>query len=529
MNQIMFNKLFMVSCVLVSGVTTGQDLGNIRSFVYQTEKKIAEDLSAAIENSVQTRNLRHDLQQFLLGKTTEWSYLEETEFDKVTFAPGRSFGYVYGKGQPGFAVNRNALNQLLTLKEGDSQLLPEVSTFLRELTRTNGELILSCLLFRDFSVYWVRGASNQHTWQDRTHHLYDTEGRVNPLAIFGLFAEHTLFQQKQKDAPGFHEWLNGMAIQDGEYTELAKEAQAFYPQEMNTLLGMMAAEATWSAIWYTAKEAMEKAIKKTASAKHMIDSVNRVIEKMRWDNITPEQQTYLLTKYDLSRLTEGMDVPEEKKDELLKLANNISNPKKAAEKLAAEAEQRRQLRIANILKTHLLFYELMDEPDAWKIVYVPEAKEHSIDKKMREVTIRAHIELQHILTEHGESFVKLASKIHNQASADAYADELREIALKMRVAGFHMYILTTEFDQVFRIHSDMKFNKKIEREYEEQLQSATRAKQMSVTFTKLWDRHKRMEYYGSEKLKSLYTDNDLWKHSGDFILLFTLDVWKRQQ
>lgn len=488
---------------------------NAESFLRWTHGKVASELAAmydGLEKIWEDPQLGYNLKQMLVN--TKWQWKSAAAFNQKLFAPGRSFCYVYPQEYAVHAANREALEALLKLPEGE-KINRETSALLSEICRANGEYVI-CHLFGDFRQYWSEEAREKRGKQETEHHLYDAAGRVNPVALYGLYTEHMMLRRVGQESRGFHEWVKTRADRDGEFQKLADEAVTYYPQEEEALMKMLSMEASWSAIWCMARDGIMTGLKKESRGSNKLNRVNRHIRNLNFEQLPKPQADYIQAKYDMSKVAEGLEIPSDKQDVVQRLAGKITPPANAAAQRANRAELERQKRLLYICNIYRQFLEIKDDVEAWRLNQDPDTYEYHTDERTRKLINATYAEMLLIMTEQGEEYIDLASKINSQATGETLTGELSEIAKAMNTTGFFIKMLVHTF------HDILITDKADPKLVAENRDLVLRTMKVGITLEQIRQRFVQHNYYNSERLRYMYFVDHKLRENWDVLSLYAI-------
>lgn len=488
---------------------------NAETFMQWTHGKVASELASmydGLEKIWEDPQLGYNLRQMLINTTWQWE--SAADFNHRLFAPGKPFCYVYPREYAVHAANREALEALLKLPEGE-KINRETSALLSEICRANGEYVI-CRLFGDFRQYWSEEEREKRGKKETEHHLYDAAGRVNPVALYGLYTEHMMLQRVGQESRGFHEWVKTLADRDGEFQKLADEAVTYYPQEEEALLKMLSLEASWSAIWCMARDGIMTGLKKESRGSNKLNRVNKHIRQLNFEQLPKTQADYIQAKYDMSKVAEGLEIPSDKQDVVQRLAGKITTPESVEKILATEAEQKREERLVNVCNIYLQYINLLGDDNAWKIEKEPTEDLPHIDKQLREFVLDLYMELTAILVEHGEEYIALASKINSQETGEMLTGELSEIAKAMNTTGFFIKMLCHTF------HDILITDKADPKLVAENRDLVLRTMKVGITLEQIRQRFVQHNYYNSERLRYMYFADHKLRENWDVLSLYAI-------
>lgn len=405
----------IVFVTLAVSPAVGQTEAEVKGLVQRAEAQIIELLQKGYHAELPKATavgLTDSIGQQL--SAAEYVLQDESAFNRYKAVKTKPFTYVYAEAEK-FVLNREELEQLLKPEQEKARLQSGAALMIRELARASGELII-CRQMQDINVYW----GTESNRNGKQQHLYDEEGRVNPVAIYGTYTEHLV----RKQIPGghtpqnLHAFVRSLAAEDSSYTEFAADVTENYPEDDEALLRMLGAEASWSAMWAKGKECITLAeAKEERKAKRQAARLNGYIKKMANSNLPEEQKQYLYNKYSfrqLNALANGkveFDIPEDVLE-----TQKTEAQKKEEERLDSSARR--------ICRMYATFFQLLGEEEVW-------AMEGTPDKRLEQLVYDAYLELTRSFVEDFVELETMLDNIHNTAEADTAVPAIIHKALEM--------------------------------------------------------------------------------------------------
>ncbi len=520
------NKLFItITAALichVTGVASAQDEAKTQKFLQQTEERIFQTLQ---EHAKQAGDEGKDLLEYIQHSTKtrkdiQWKPEAPETFEKVTFAPDTPFSYVYATEYQKYIVNKEAFAALFQLEPKSKELGRETHEMLRELTRAMGEQIIRQRC-GDFRSYWCRGDWRKGIRKPSAHHLYDAEGRVNPVALYGLYMEYVLWKHPESSPENadFHSFVKKLAEQQSEYKQLAEEVEKNYPVGGAPLHRMLEYEASWSACWVMAKQALFTYCGNDKDAeedgKKLTDIVNKHVQQLTEGPLPDAQKNYIHQKYQMNNLTQGTDVPAEMMQKLEQKATTvaITVPKSAEEAKQIAERKKRQERARQLGEAYADYLALLGDDKVWNIECSPAAK---IDKKLKNLIVSTRVQLSYALVEQYKELLDLIDTVQDKASAESKIPEIVRVAMDMnktsrlyRSMGFEVTFpnnafLNDESREVARNHKELLLECAI----------------LKARASELCKRLDRSNYFGSRNFEQLMKD------FADTRILVADAIWK---
>lgn len=473
----------------------GQNESPEQNFIYETKNRVLTKLKEHAEKFGENGNhLLKGIRNFEDPRQgVNWKSESTATFAQETFAPDTAFSYVYTMDNE-MLVHQDAMAELLKLPAASSKLRTETDKMLSEMARSIGEQIIR-IECSDFRLYWCRGDYREEIRKPSAHHLYDTEGRTNPVALYGLYAEYVMRHQNTNDTTerqGWHNFIKQIAERDDEYTKLATEAENHYPEDGKSLHQMLGYEATWSACWVMAKKALLAYCSNDKDAekdgRRIINTVNKHIQALVASNLPEPQKKFIQQKYPMDKLTNGLNVPSDLMARLEAKAADagILTPANAAEARQKEMEQKRVLRLAGICRLHADYIQLLPDDKAWEL----EEKNGSFgelekyDDRTRKLVADVQLELFRAFTDHQDELNDLLVKVKDKATAEKYAPLVFQKQVEIAAAAMHMDRLNKEFKLYFS--SKQKFHPILKQQRAEADEVNRRALISTATYNKLY-------------------------------------------
>lgn len=520
------NKLFITITVAlvchVTSVAAAQDEAKTQNFLKQTEERIFQTLQT---HAQQAGDEGKDLLEYIQHSTKkrkdiQWKPEAPETFEKVTFAPDTPFSYVYATRYQEYIVNKDAFAALFQLEPKSKELGRETLEMLRELTRAMGEQIIRQRC-GDFRSYWCRGDWRKGIRKPSAHHLYDAEGRVNPVALYGLYMEYILWKRPESspEDADFHSFVKKLAEHRSEYKQLAEEVEKYYPAGGAPLHRMLEYEASWSACWVMAKKALLTYCGNDKDAeedgKKLTDIVNKHVQKLTEGPLPDAQKNYIHQKYQMNNLTQGTDVPAEmlQKMEQKATAVAITVPKSAEEAKQIAERKKRQERARNLGVAYADYLTLLGDDKVWDIESSAAAK---IDKKLKKLIVSTRIQLSYAFIEQYKELLDLLDTVQDNASAESKIPEIVRIGMDMnktsrlhRSMGFEVTFPNNAF-----VNEE---SREFARNHKELLQECVILKARASELSK---RLKKSNYFGSRNFEQLIRNFDNDQH------IEKDDIWK---
>ena len=519
------NKLFItITTALIChviGVAAAQDEAKTQKFLQQTEERIFQTLQ---EHAKQAGDEGKDLLEYIQHSTKkrkdiQWKPEIPETFEKVTFAPDTPFSYVYTTGYQEYIVNKEAFAALFQLEPKSKKLGRETLEMLRELTRAMGEQIIRQRC-GDFRSYWCRGDWRKGIRKPSAHHLYDAEGRVNPVALYGLYMEYVLWKRPDSspEDANFHSFVKKLAEHRTEYKQLAEEVEQHYPSGGAPLHRMLEYEASWSACWVMAKKALFTYCGNDKDAeedgKKLTDIVNKHVQKLTEGPLPDAQKNYIHQKYQMNNLTQGTDVPAEmlQKMEQKATAVAITVPKSAEEAKQIAKRKKRQERVRQLGEAYADYLALLGDDKVWDIESNFTAK---IDKKLKKLIISTRLQLSYAFLDQYKELLDLIDTVQDNASAESKIPEIVRIAMDMNKT-YRLYC-SMGFEVTFPKNAFIKEESlELARNFKELLQECAILKARASELSKRLDRN---NYFGSRNFELLMIDFTVTNH------LVADDIW----
>lgn len=520
------NKLFITITVAlvchVTSVAAAQDEAKTQNFLKQTEEQIFQTLQT---HAQQAGDEGKDLLEYIQHSTKkrkdiQWKPEAPETFEKVTFAPDTPFSYVYATRYQEYIVNKDAFAALFQLEPKSKELGRETLEMLRELTRAMGEQIIRQRC-GDFRSYWCRGDWRKGIRKPSAHHLYDAEGRVNPVALYGLYMEYVLWKRPDSspEDADFHSFIKKLAEHRSEYKQLAEEVEKYYPAGGAPLHRMLEYEASWSACWVMAKKALfiycENDKDAEEDGKKLTDIVNKHVQKLTEGPLPDAQKNYIHQKYQMNNLTQGTDVPAEmlQKMEQKATAVAITVPKSAKEAKQIAERKKRQERARQLGEAYADYLALLGDDKVWNIESSAGVK---LDKKLKKLIVSTRIQLSYALIEQYKELLDLIDTVQDNASAESKIPEIVRIGMDMNKTSrlhrsmgfeftFHYNAFIQEESREFAIN------------HKELLQECAILKARASELSK---RLKKSNYFGSRNFEQLIRNFDKNQH------IEKDDIWK---
>lgn len=506
MTKIIRAIIMFVFCT--TGVVLGVEDEAIQGFLRKTEGRIAEllqtGIEAKLEKQINVRGAGKELAQQVAN--ARFVPVGESEFRKHPFAGDKSFNYAYVCNSGAFRVNREAIARLISQPAATPQLREETSKLISDLSRGSGELI-ACILMNDFKQYWNlanEGAAGVR--RDSRRHAYDADGRVNPVAIFGVYVEHLIRKQIPQETPlGLHEFAEQLAAAEPEYAVLSQEMKAYYPEDDFALLQMLGYEASWSAVWAMGLQCIQKLPDTNAKRlERQVNQVNRLIGKLTELKIPDEQKSYIQTKYSISKL-----------NELAEGKVHFDSPEDAIEKEKAKAEEKRRQRVRRLCGMYADYLRLLEDNEVWYIE--GEENEH-----LAKLVVNLKVELDCDLVEKLAELVSILDSIQDTDSAEAKIPVIVHHLLRMREIARLGEAMAME--STFRKMMDSRRAKPsfVAREYVADILQINN--KSLIALSQIMERMKKKEYYNSEKLAALLQPLN-WLSSGSACMGPNMELW----
>lgn len=476
----------IASVTLAAGLAMGQTEGEIRAFVQRAEAQIIELLQGGYHAALPRATavgLTEAIGQQL--SATEFVIKDESEFKRYKEEETKPFIYAYAEAEK-FTLNRGALEQLMKPGQDATALQSGATTMIRELARASGELFI-CRQMQDITVYWGDEAARA---AGRLQHLYDDERRVNPVAIYGMYAEHLVRKQIPggHTPHGLHAFVRSLAAEDSAYAKFAADVTENYPENDEALLRMLGAEASWSAMWAKGKECITLAeAKEETKAKRLTARLNKLIKKVADSKLPEKQKQYLYNKYSFRQL-----------NALAGGKIKFDTPEEATEKLKSEKdaarEAMRQSSMRRLCRMYATFFRLLGEEDVW-------AMEGTPDERLEQLVHDAHLELTRCFVGQYEELVKILDSIQDTAGADAAIPALVHQLLQMDQTARLLAAIGYDamFEKLLR-ENDITPKLFTTSDWGDILQLYAAASKTDELLTKrLWDN----QFYHSEQLQAL--------------------------
>lgn len=481
-------RAIIIFLFCTAGVVMGVEDDAMQSFLRETEGRIAELLQKGIESKLEKQINVRGAGKELAQHVAKASFVTvgESEFRQYPLIGDKPFNYAYACNTGAFLVNREAVARLISQPASTPLLREETSKLISDLAKGSGELI-ACLLMNDFKQYWhlasERTASER---RDSRCHVHDADGRVNPVAIFGVYAEYLIRKQIPQGTPigGLHEFAAQLAVAEPEYTVLAKEMKAHYPEDDHALLQMLGGEASWSAVWAMGAQCIQNFPNTDAnSSKRQANRLNKLIKKLTGLKIPDEQKHYLSAKYSFSKLNE--------------LAGGkvcFDTPEEVLEKEKSKAEEKRLQRVRRICGMHAEYLQLLKNNDVWHTEGEP-------DERLIKLVSTLQSELACDLVDKFIELLDILNTIQDTDSAEEKIPALMYHLLRMR--------------EITRLREAMDmeatFGKMMDRQGNklQRLDNADIVEKLKInsealnTLSQIMERMRKMEYYNSEKLAAL--------------------------
>ena len=436
-----FNKVVIVLYSGVVSLAGGQDVADVQNFLHITEARIIDTLRQnATELGKNGEHLIKGLRDYQNPKNdVTWKIVDTAGFEQTTFAPSCPFYYVYTTENM-LIGQRQTLTELLKQDAASPSLHNSTNKLLSEMARSIGEQIIR-LDCGDFREYWCAG-NFQRIQKKSTHHLYDAEGRVNPVALYGLYAEY-IMRQKHLNNAGWHDFLEKLAEQNTEFEKLAKTAKQHYPEEGKVLRKMLGHEATWSACWIMAKKALltycgnEKDAKE--EGREIVEQINKCIQNLMNAKLPEAQKNYIHQKYPMDKLASGLDLPPDKLAQLEESASelHIITPANADEVRKQEIEKKRLKQMSGVCGMTADYIRLLPKESAWELESDFRGNLTKYDDEMRKLVFDIYYELLHIFIDKQDAINELLSKVTDKVTADKYAPHILQKQREAGVAAMH--------------------------------------------------------------------------------------------
>lgn len=514
-------------CCAFIGLVNGQDDAAVQDFLQETrervEKKLQKVATIAEENG---KMILSGLAEYKSPRrAVEWKITDTETFEKELFAEDRPFCYAYSESNC-ICVHQAALKNLLKQEKGSPVLETETNKMLSEMSRGIGEQMIRCM-FGDSRSYWTRGDNNSLIRKPSRQHLYDEQGRVNPVALYGLYIEFLMRQNLNAAAPdgvagkGWHNFLEKVAEHDKEYDRLAKIAKKHYPEEGAALHRMLAYESTWSALWCMAKKALlaycgsDKDAEEDGNA--IVAEVNKYIKSFTADNLPEAQKSYIYSKYPMGDLTSGLNLKPEQLKKVEEKAAQVSiiMPENAAAARNREIEEKRVKRIASVCNLHVDYLQLLSNESAWDIKETKTltAKEKELDDKMRSMVLDIQYELFEIFADRQDELNELLAKVKDTATADKYAPFIYQKQIEAGMALLHYQEMVREKVFHFYTTNAQKFhpiNRQKEKEHKNVRRHVRKSTQVYMAYHNILQRNRdgRGYPFGSNALYKAMTNLD---------------------
>lgn len=502
-------RAIIIFLFCTAGVVMGVEDDAMQSFLRETEGRIAELLQKGIESKLEKQINVRGAGKELAQHVAKASFVTvgESEFRQYHLTEDKPFNYAYACNTGAFLVNREAIARLISQPVSTPLLREETSKLISDLAKGSGELI-ACLLMNDFKQYWhlasERTASER---RDSRCHVHDADGRVNPVAIFGVYAEYLIRKQIPQGTPigGLHEFAAQLAVAEPEYTVLAKEMKAHYPEDDHALLQMLGGEASWSAVWAMGAQCIQNLPNTDAnSSKRQANRLNKLIKKLTGLKISDEQKHYLSTKYSFSKLNE--------------LAGGkvcFDTPEEVLEKEKSKAEEKRLQRVRRICGMHAEYLQLLKNNDVWYTEDEP-------DERLVKLVSTLQSELACDLVDKFVELLDILNTIQDTASAEEKIPALVYHLLRMREIARLREAMSME----------VTFGKMMDRQRNkvQQFDNAYAIEKLKInnealnTLSQILEKMKGLEYYNSEKLAALL-EPLYWVSSGSSFMGPNSELW----
>ncbi len=428
-------------CCSVVHVTQAQDAVRAESFIQETQErilaKLQENAQAAGEDGEPLLTCIRDFQA--PRHSVKWKLEEAAAFEKKTFAANRAFRYAYIRENV-HVVHLEKVRALLQMTAADTRLEPETNALLSEMARSMGEQMMR-LNCGDFRSYWCSTRSNA-VKKPIPQHLYDAQGRVNPVALYGLYTEYMMRRNVAADA-GWHDFVAKQAEQDAEYQKMAETAKQYYPEGGKDLRRMLGYEASWSACWVMAKKALLEYCGPDKDAKEegleIAQRVNQYIQDLATAQLPEAQKNYIHNKYPMDKLADGLNVPPEvlAKLEAAEAELQILSPQNAEKAKQLAFEREREKRLVGVCKMSADYVRLLQKDSAWKL-----KMEHgewvNQDPETEKLVHEVLAELFRIFVDRQEEINELLALVKDKETADKYAPLILQKQREAGVACMHM-------------------------------------------------------------------------------------------
>ena len=121
-----------------------------------------------------------------------------------------------------------------------------------------------------------------------------------------------------------------------------------------------------------------------------------------------------------------------------------------------------------------------------------------------------------IMTEQGEEYIDLASKINSQATGETLTGELSEISKEMNTTGFFIKMLARTFpDILITDKADPKL-------VAENRDLVLRTMKVGITLEQIRQRFVQHNYYNSERLRYMYFVDHKLRENWDVLSLYAI-------
>lgn len=359
-----------------------------------------------------------------------YTLTDETAFKSLGHASSLSRTYTTGLlKEKKFAVNDTALVNLLSKEEpGDEEIREFTYTILKESAYALGES-WAAENYPAIREYWADFSQKGQ--------LTDESGRINPLAVSGLYAEHLIDNMGNKTNASFHEFTQnqtkaGTSIAQGitaNYPDVTSDAGSF----KQGLLAAFSLEDTYIKRW--------KLSKKDKPSARETKQITQLTQSISNSPLPQAFKTYLEQKYPTGQAVAPTPKPEPEPDPEPQPENQTTG--QSSYSTDDHIRLKEPERAKEFCSQYLNFVNLMDDESVWDT-----PRDRMLDSRLRKLLMYAINEELKTFARLSAEYKAKAARIQSPTRREDAVSDLIETMLEMEHCAEHIISLKVAFPQM---------------------------------------------------------------------------------